>query len=422
MALLVGPYLLAQCFALPLVAFGPVWAVWPTLPDLLLLLIISVSLLYRSPVQTEAQRRVLFVLVLGTGLSVLALGLLVVFRDPTLPAQLSFGVFGVYKLIQITLLFAAISRLPISTQRLTRWGHWALAGLLIMSGTIIWSFFSPAISNALGEFLPRGRPASGPWEAYYLHQDPGLGMVGYNHGFVAAQLVTLYSLTIMLRGRSSALLAGLMLIACFLTGSRAGLAGALLTLALEYRRMPIRAAVWLLCSSVAAWLLLPILHLDSSFQALIERQSTLVEASDPNNLSGRDSIWQTFAAALLRDPLRLLIGSGFGSAIALGGNAHMNALQILFELGLAGLSVYTLLFVRLVGGLWRSPFGCPALYLLAGLALTTLSQETFYPNPAFSGFLPLLAVLIALSLRRSEAVTLMGEPSVGGQTSPRPNP
>ena len=32
---LLGLYLLAQCFSLPLVGVGP-WALWPTLPDLLL--------------------------------------------------------------------------------------------------------------------------------------------------------------------------------------------------------------------------------------------------------------------------------------------------------------------------------------------------------------------------------------------------
>lgn len=418
---LVGPYLLAQCFALPLVALGPIWAVWPTLPDLLMLGIIGLSLLYRSPVRTEAQRRVLFVLALGTGLGAFALGLLLVFRDPALPAQLSFGVFGLYKLLQVTLLFAAVSRLPVEARHIRQWCGWATAGLLIMTGTIIWSFFSPAIPDALGQVLPRGRPASGPWEAYYLHDDPGLGMVGYNHGFVAAQLLTLYSLTLMLRKRSSPPLAGLMLAACFLTGSRAGLAGALLTLALEYRRMPLRATLWLGMAGAAAWLALPAFHLDATFQTLVERQATLVEAGDPNNLSGRDSIWQSFVIKLLGDPLRLLIGSGLGSAIALGNNAHMNALQVLFELGLAGLSIYALLFVRIVRGLWRSAFGRPALYFLAGMALTTLSQETFYPNPAFSGFLPLLAVFTALSLRASGETKQSGE-DAGSSDPPNPPP
>ena len=399
MTWLLAGYVFTQFFSLPLLHLGP-WALWPTLPDVLLWAAFGVSLLYRQPV-SAAHLPVWRGLLLMSGLALLAFGLLFVMHDSRLGAATGFGSFQLYKLAQTLAIFWMVARTPLTPAVTRRWYVAAATAFVVMLVSVLWTYFSGVLPQFLGTFLPRGKGVSGPWESYYLHNEPGLGMVGYNHGYVALQVMALASLPLMLRRAPSLWWLYGALIGCFLSGSRAGLAGCLLFALLEWRRVPVRAGVGLLLVGLLGLAAAPLLG--DSLGSLASRQATLLDASDPNNLAGRTDIWQSYLDAFAQDPYRLLIGSGFGSAINNNSNAHFLPLQILYETGVAGLVAFGLFFGVLITRL-RATASVPAgvcLSLLAGLGLTAFSQETFYPNPAFGGFLPLLAMIAAVALFRS---------------------
>lgn len=397
---LLGAYLFAQCFGLPVLAVGP-WPLWPGVADLLFWAALGCAALYRMAVQPP-QRTMWRALLLLGGLSAFAAGLPLLMGDGHLGTALSFGLFQLFKVAQLLGMFWMVSRLRLSGALLRRWQRAATAGFVVMALSVVWTFFSPILPQTLGQVLPRGAGISGPWESYYLHHETGLGMVGYNHGHVAAMLLVQAALVILLRpGRRNLWVLGALVVASFLSGARAGLAGSLLFALLQGGRTPLRSSLAALLALGGALLALP--SLSGDLGGLINRQSTLLDAADPENLAGRADIWQTYIGALTHDPARLLVGSGFGSGIAnLGSNAHLLPLQVVYETGVVGLVVLgltlTLLVRQLRARASASARSRVALNLLAGLALSSLAAEVFYPNTAFGTFLPLMGLTYALAL------------------------
>ncbi|CAM3610556.1 O-antigen ligase family protein [Deinococcus frigens] len=403
---LAGAFLLFQWFGLPVLAVGPSWALWQTVPDLLLWAALGAAALYQRPVGRAQVGVWRGLLGLGAG-CVLAFALLFWMRDGHLGVAVPFGLFQLFKLIQILGLFWVVSRLPLSRALLARWHTAVLISFVITVVTVAWTYFSPALPTLLGQVLPHGLGISGPWESYYLHNEKGLGAIGYNHAHVAAMVLLQAALLGILRpGRSQMWVLVAALLACFLSGARAGLVGCLLFVVLESVRMPLRASLSLALLVLAGLVVLP--SLQGDLGGLIARQSTLLDAGDASNLAGRADIWRVYLDALLADPARMLIGSGFGSGVANNGaNAHTLILQVVYETGLAGLSVLLIFFVVLImrlRALGTRAAGI-ALNLLAGLWLTALTTETFYPVPALGSFLPLLALALAVALLPRESST-----------------
>ncbi len=89
-------------------------------------------------------------------------------------------------------------------------------------------------------------------------------------------------------------------------------------------------------------------------------------------------------------------------ATAIG--AHNNVLQILVELGAAGLILFVLLLGSVIRGMWRASRGNPrarhaAVVVIAGtvaLIASGATQETFYGQPAMGSFFGLYMVFIAM--------------------------
>ena len=397
-----GLYLAAQCFTLPIVAAGPSWTLWPTLPDIVLLLTVICAAMYRKPAVSPAQRQLMTGLLYLGGLSVVALGLLLVYGDPLLGTELRFGAFALYRFTQVVLVFWAVSRLDFTPALLGQWRTLAYLAFSVTVLGIVVTAFSGAPVEFLGRFLPRGLGVSGPWEAYYLYQDTGLGFVGFNHGYAALQVMLLGALALYLdartgrRGGEWVLIAALS--ASFLCGSRAGLAACLVFVILQLLRSPLRAALTL--GGVGAASLLIWGYLAPTLSGTAARQSTILDATDPVNLAGRADIWQSIFGELLNDPLRLLIGSGLGSAVInRGNNAHNMLLQVLFETGSVGLINVGGFFTLLLWWLWRAgPQARVIVNVTIGFLVSSLTQETFYPNVAFGSFLPLYALVVAVVL------------------------
>ncbi|MDL2345034.1 hypothetical protein QOL99_12855 [Deinococcus sp. MIMF12] len=405
---LLGAYVFVQFFGPPLLAVGPSWALWPSLADLLLWAALGLGLLYRRSPAPE-HRAVWQALGLVGGLSLLSFALLLVLRDPGLGVAVPFGLFQLYKLVQTLAAFWLVSRLPLTDPAFAgtrqRWGTAALLCFGLMVGGVLWTTFSPAVPETLGQVLPRGQGVAGPWEGFYRHYEQGLGTIGYNHGHVAAMVLLSGALALLLRpGRWTPWVLAGILVASFLSGSRAGFAGAALFVLLQGFRTPVLATLALTALAAGAVAASP--WLGAELGDLVSRQSTLLEATEAGNLAGRTDIWAAYLEGLAAEPLRLLIGSGFGSGVGnLGAYAHLLPLQVLYETGLAGLTVLGLLFGLLFARLRQAGTHAAgvAAHLLAALWLTALTTDTFYPNSAFGSFLPLLALTLALALVRPPA-------------------
>lgn len=408
-AALLGLYILAQCFGVPLLGAGP-WALWPTLADLTFWAALACAALYRCPV-APALWPVWRALV-ATGLLALAAGaLLLVMGDGHLGVALGFGAFELYKLFQLTAVFWMAGRLDLTPQRLNRWLKAAQLGYLLMVVSVVWTYLSDALPTTLGQVLPRGQGSAGPWEAFYRYNEQGLGLIGYNHAYVAAALLLQAAFLMVLRPQRPAIwILMSLVIASFLSGARAGLVGALLFALLEGRRTPLRSATGLLVLATLAVFAAPLLG--DSLDTLIARQSTILDAGNSDNLAGRTDIWRAYLGALATDPARLLLGSGLGSGVAnMGANAHMLILHVLYQTGVVGLTVFLGLFAVVIRELWRRGTASSRvmLSLLIGLWSTSFAAETFYPNTAFGSFLPMLMLVLVVALRA-------GEPARGGHT------
>jgi O-Antigen ligase len=414
-----GLFVLTQCFTLPVLATGPSWTLWQSLPDLVLWLTGGSALLYLKAQGSPAQREVWLGLLYLGGMSVLAFGVLFIYNDPLLGTELRFGAFALYRIVQVLLVFWAASRLDYTPALLSRWRGLALVAFCVTCAGIITTAFTGAPIQFLSEYLPRGLGVSGPWEAYYRYQEPGLGFVGFNHGYAALQVMLLGALVLYLgerldhldgRRRGGEWVLLLALIASFLCNARAGLAGCLVFAALQLLRAPLRGAL-----SVAGAGGLGLLvwgALAPTLSATTSRQATILDATDPNNLAGRTDIWQSIFSELLSDPARLLIGSGLGSTVInKGNNAHNMLLQVLFETGLVGVINMGAFFALLLTLLWRAgPRARVFLNVTIGFLLTSLTGETFFPNVAFGSFLPLYALVVALVLAPAPATRPSGTP------------
>jgi hypothetical protein len=404
-----GVFVASQCFTLPLLAAGPSWTLWQNLPDLVLWFSALCAALYLKPLGTASQRQLWQGLLYLGIMSVLALGVLFVYNDPLLGTELRFGAFAIYRLTQVLLIFWTASRLEFTAALLARWSTLAQVAFVVTCAGIIFTSFSGAPILFLGEHLPRGLGVSGPWESYYLYQEGGLGFVGFNHGYTGLQVMLLGAMALYLRDRlgrtGGEWILLLALVATFLSNSRADLVGCLVFVALQLLRFPLRAAFTAAGVGIVGFVFWNTVA--PQLGATASRQATILDASDPGNLAGRADIWQSIYDGLLRDPSRLLIGSGLGSAtINKGNNAHNMVLQILFETGLVGLVNVGAFFVLLMTLLLRAgPQARVIVNVTIGFLVTSITQETFFPNVAFGSFLPLYALVVAMTLSSRPDVT-----------------
>jgi O-antigen ligase len=422
-------YLVAQAFTIPLVAIGP-WPIWPTLADLafgflLLAWLMSPKSAERSATRSRAPlvvfgllafcaaSYVLFTVVLEN-LDVLEFGSKRGFQT---------GAFQLVRLIQFATLFWLVSQIPLTPFRLhvlLRSARWVL---VIVSGLIIATYLGLIAQSAVVGHLPAGAVAVGPWQVLLTSiHDQGLGAVGYNHAYVAAQATALLALCLHLAPRdaiwSQIGLISLSTAAVTVTGSRAGLLAHLLFLFmyLAWRSWPTLIVLGVLgiALTVAPGAFSPELPQTNTSQTLtseqqetlpiLERQRTVFSLGDGESLSGRDSIWQEKVSALNDSPLHWVTGWGFGTSSdhGYGITAHMLPLQIVVEMGLIGFAVFSVVFAALLMALWKAESAPKVVFLLAiALQVSSLSQENFYPIAAMGHFLGLFLVIVAIALRQT---------------------
>ncbi len=411
-------YLLSQGFMIPIRAIGPSWAVWPTFSDIAALMLFLVSLL-----KVSSHTRVM-----SAPNKVILRNLLVIFSGSTISyvlfivlfpswsngltadnAGATFGAFQLYRLVQFIIVFWVTALIPITDDRLVVLRRIADAVLIFVITGVVLTYLDIVPKGILVAHLPSGLDVAGPWAFYTTNfAGSGWGTIGYNHAYVAAQILMLVGLRICLSLDQKIITNGMLLLvsmfAIFISGSRAGLAAALVLMIAALSKKPAYALVVLIIGVILGAIIIStasgssIGGSEDILSMTTERQFMLTNAYDAESLNGRDEIWSHYLSTLREEPSRWLVGSGFGSAS--GKNAHMLYLQIIFETGLIGLAVFVLVMYKILSYLRFHEKGIkPIFWLTIALLVSAITQETFYPVPSLGHFLGLYLCTIAIALR-----------------------
>jgi hypothetical protein len=404
-------FLAAQSFTIPIIPIGP-WAVWICLPDLAIAYLVWAFIQENSHLRipSVANRTILQVLItviLGAIPSYIIY--FTAFQQDG-GKGINFGLFQIYRLLQFIAVFWISSRIPLDAKRIATLKRITVWVLLFVCAGIILTFFAIVPLTLIGAHLPKSTAIAGPWAYLSTYRiGNGWGTIGYSHAYVASQVILLMGVTLhlshSLNDRSPISFYLIMAtLSCFLSGSRSGFA-AMLLLALVYW---LRKPAYMLTVLGMGLLIVPffeglkwILSASQSTDGVIlDRQLTLLDATNPEQLSGRGEIWMERLQFLDAEPLRWFWGSGFGSAVDSGNNAHMLPLHITLETGVIGLALFIILFGLILYSLYRHEVASKAMFLTTFvLLISSVSQETFYPVPAQGHFLGFYLCCLAVSLR-----------------------
>lgn len=425
-------YLVSQAYSIPVIPMGP-WAIWLTLSDFAAGLLLFAFLLRREPMvgPSRANRQILTVLVALLWLAVLSYVAYLSFTPSDELKGVNVGIFQIYSLVKFICIFWVAASIPLSERRIGILLSIVTAVAIFSCIGIIATYFDIIPITSIAPHLPKSPEIAGPWHRYGVQEFEhrrGWGTIGYNHAQVAAQVLLLIALRFHLSMGRKLLVNHLLLvlgtISCFLTDSRAGLAGMFVFAAIHSIRKPVYATIAVLVVISLGGLTTIVLPENTSggigysdaIDESIKRQQTLAAANDAANLSGRREIWLERLAFLNQKPHRWLVGSGFGSAVdgASPGSAHMLYLHVVVELGLVGLVVVSALFVKALSNLARmesSPK--PVFWATVALLLSSFTQETFYPVPAMGHFLGFYLCTLAIVCR--QRVKESRRPSIAGR-------
>jgi O-antigen ligase len=410
-------YVLSQSITVPLLALGP-WALWPNLSDLAVgFMCVAYVFTPRRPNALPAINSRVF-----RGLLIIVVGCLISYVVSTLFVNLisvQFGagerlVYGLHtmgRLFEFLIVFGLISIIPLSNKRVRILSVLSSFVLIFVCVAIIGTYFGTIKTSTFVKSLPQGRDVAGQWDNYrmnYGHE--GLGTIGYNHHYVAAQVVLLLGLWIALNPRSSffrlAVMLALSTFAIFFTGSRSVLGAELLLVGILIVRRSVKAPV--LIGLVAALLFIapgvvsPSPGPKGQESEIVQRQSSTLRFYEEENLSGREDIWHAKLSTLIENPQWWLLGHGLGSSVDTGEgtSAHMMPLQILIETGAIGFVSIFGLIIALLWCLWNAgAHSQPVFWVTVALLITSASYETFYPIPSMGQFLGLFLCIVAVSLR-----------------------
>jgi hypothetical protein len=409
-------YLLSQAYTIPILPIGP-WAVWPCLSDLAAGLFVLTFLLNfrQAPLASSANRRIFLLLVLVLWSSILSYTWYLTWVDPAAKG-VNFGIFQIYRLVQFISIFWVTTRIPFTLERINILRR-IVDTVFIFVCLGIWLTYTSIVPLAA---VTAHLPQVGAWMYYEgagEYESLGLGFVGYNHAYGAVQVLMLASLRIHLALNQDKVLSNtafllISIATCFVSGSRAGFAAMLFfAIVYTYRFKKIICGFILIYVMLILMLVtLIVLQLypvnvntfgDSNIT--IRRQQALLEINDPSSFNGRDEIWAERITFLKnQDIVSLLFGTGFGSAIDSGNNAHMLYLQIILETGLVGLLLFILLFWQIIYflNLYESGFIKSIFWATISFLISSLTQETFYPVPALGHFLGFYLCSLAIALRK----------------------
>ena len=410
-------YLISQGYTIPILGVGPSWALWPCLSDLaiaLLMLTFLISFRHTSPLPKSAKPIFLILLLIIWGSIFSYLCYLI--SAPENAQGRVWGVYQIFRLIQFIGVFFIAAKIPLTAKRISILSQ--IVGIVFLF--VCLGVFLTYLGIVPLSLVTAHLPADGPWPEYAAFGGSdagrGLGFVGYNYAYTAIQIILLITLKLCLSDYKKeefyhSGLVALATVSCFLSSSRSGLIAMLLFSVIYWLNMPkslSKSSISLVV--VVAIILLSILFIGNyiSFDSAgrdstIERQANLFSSSNSEQLSesGRNDIWEERVEFLNKNSIKWIVGSGFGSALDSGNFAHMLPLQIVIETGFIGLIIFILLFYKIIRYFYLHEVGIKPIFLgTVILLLTSVSQETFYPMPAFQHFLGFYLCALAISFQK----------------------
>lgn len=411
---LVCLYLFSQAYLLPLAMIGPSWATWPNFADLIcfaagLLFLIGRPSPIRVTPAVDSVRRWTWAMATLACLSV-------VFVGWALPCALydvgpdqeavEFGIFQSYRLFQFAAIVDCACRFRWTNERRRSLRRITLVALFVNCATVFATFLKFVEPAFYAPHLTADPTIGGPW-AFYQSTADAWGVAGYNHAYTAIQIVMLTAAWLTLcdreRSTSSQLIMLLSTSAVLVSNSRAGLVAAVIFVAFLWLQRPAIAIIAGCFLIPLSFTVMPTLSSgDTDVANLLQRQSSVLDAGNAENLSGRDSIWRHWLGVILDRPDQWLFGAGFGATS--GDSAHMQPLHMFIEVGVVGVILFTMMFCQILRGLWiRELAPKPMFWALIGILPTLLTQETLYPVHAMGHFCGLTLVAIVMTLQRAEA-------------------
>ncbi len=400
-SLLCCAYVISQIYMVPVWVVGPSWSVWPSITDLVVLLMLVLLPLTRNhgvrprPAVTTAKRVLLFVTG-GAVVSYLVLTLNYfglkttdIFNDK----GQNVGLYQIYRLCQLLTVFWFSTRVSWDPKR-RLWLRRSIALTFWVScALLLANYFDWVQTPALSPQIPKDLNIAGPW-AYYSLGVIGnpVGGISFHHAYPAMQILLLAAMYLYLLPMAKVWLPCCILsclwLCALVSGSRAGFVAVTVLVVAAVLSRP-RQLLLLTASTalVVVGSLYFSANLDDAFSRAVSRQESIASSYDEDGLAGRVEIWRERVALLNWEPVLWLTGTGFGSAIESGNNGHMLYLHTTLECGLLGTGVFLFLAWKVSLFLWREGTAARILcYLTFAILLSGLTQETLYPVPALGHF------------------------------------
>lgn len=400
-------YLVSQIYLIPILKVGPNWAAWQMPADVaggafvLFALLAGGSKVAPPKAGTKIVYLLSFFFLAGVvSFVVVTIGM----------ARTEFGkgtgdgIFYLYRTAQMVVLFWAALRIPMTEKRIALLHKIVTVVLAISCILCLASYVGALPGPFLARHLSPSGGVSGPWRAYAVNDARGLGTIGFNHAYTAAQIVLLVALRMSLgrkrRPVSDTLFILLGLATCFASGSRAGLAAmGFFSLAI-FIRNPIYVPFVGILLGVASLFTTPEQLNTKDIQDTTDKVSAIFNPQEASQFQARLRIWEYWTTEFQQDPSLLVTGAGFGGSRNYAQVPHMLYLTVLAEFGLMGLAAYLYFTFYVTRNVLKSEVTPkPFFWGIIALLLASFTQETFYPVSAMGHFLCLFFVGVAVILR-----------------------
>lgn len=403
----------SQAYTVPLFTIGPSWATWPTLGDIFIAAMAFVmaarACMGTISMPNEASRQILLLLLLllaGCTCSYLILCRAMPILYPAETARAAdFGEYQFYRITQAVLAFVFASQIRLTPSRRRILAFTAGTALIIVCTALFLEYLGIVPASAYADHLPKSTFDAGPWGYYASAVGAfGYGTIGYTHAYSSSQVLMLLVLLLSLNPTAGNFTkAALVLVAeaaILASGCRAVLVGSLVFATALFIRRPRTlvafAAVFLAVAAITAAI---VPSLPDLLRPAVERVSALNPFADLYT-AGRPRLWSSQVEYLNEEPLRWVIGAGFGTSAGETGNDNILYLQIINETGLLGLAAFAFAFWQMFRQLYRA--GADSRPMIVGtvaILVASIAQETLYPVPAMGQFIAFYSLCLALSLR-----------------------
>lgn len=410
-------YVLSQVYMVPVLVAGPSWSVWPSLADIIVpLMLLCLPFLGGDEGSAipyiQTLKRLFLFLLAACILSYLLLtrNFLDFKTSDLLNDKGQFvGLFQLYRICQFAVVFWLSVNVNLTAKRRAALSNVVAITFWLSCLGLLANYIGVIDTSALSPQIPKDFLLAGPW-AFYSRGMVGkpVGALSYHHAYPVVQLLLLSALYLHLKQSNRIFLHGIIIatvwFCSFISGSRAGFIAVCLFALATVIQKPRYVVV---LTAIVVIVMLPVMFVTDDFTQVFhspaERQVSITSSYEEDGFAGRVDIWADRLSLLSQTPIYWLVGTGFGSAIESGTNGHMLFLHITLECGLLGLMIFLLIMRKITLFLWASESGTKFLsYATGALLVSSASQETFYPVPAFGHFCGLFLLCSAVVLKNTE--------------------